>query len=168
MNKNNFSALLNRMGFTMIETIIVLVIIIIIVGISIPTFTIFIPNYRLKSAAQDLYGHMQTAKIEAIKKNGVTKMTFNTTNGTYKKADEDIIDLKKEYKGSVSYGRPDGTAYATYDGSPPELKFNSRGMTTNDSKGAVYLTNVKGNYYMVGTNPTGAILLRKWNGKEWE
>ena len=168
MNKHTGPAPLNPMGFTMIETFIVLVIIVIIIGISIPTFTVFIPNYRLKSAAQDLYGNMQSAKIAAIKKNGESSITFNTVNGTYKKADDEIIDLKKEYKGSVSYGRPDGTVYVTYTGSPPEVTFNSRGMTGNTSEGAIYLTNVKGNYYKVGTNPTGSIFFKKWNGKGWE
>ncbi len=168
MTGKKHSARFNRMGFTIIETIIVLVIIVIIVGISIPTFTVFIPNYRLKSAAQDLYGNMQTAKIEAIKKNGKSSMSFNPINGTYTKSDGEIINLKKEYKGSVYYGSPEGTGSVTYTGSAPGVTFNSRGMTDNTSEGAAYLTNVKNNYYKVGTNPTGTIFLKKWNGKDWE
>lgn len=156
----------NKKGFTLIETMIVIAIIAIMVSIAIPAFTLWIPNYRLKSAVQGLYSSLQSAKMVAIKTNGTSTIDFDVPNGTYTKADGTVINLNEVYKGSVSYGRPDaGVDVITY-GPPRQVEFNARGMT--DNPGWVYLKNNKDKYYRVGSYSSGVIMLKKWNGSNWE
>jgi type IV fimbrial biogenesis protein FimT len=56
-----------QQGFTMIELMITIVIISILVGLAIPGFSRWLPNYRLRGAARDLYSNLQLAKAGAIK-----------------------------------------------------------------------------------------------------
>jgi len=75
-------------GFTLIEVIIVVAIIGIMAAISIPAISSWLPNYRLKAAARELYSDMQKIKLEAIKKNtnvGIAFITvvFPATGGSY-------------------------------------------------------------------------------------
>jgi prepilin-type N-terminal cleavage/methylation domain-containing protein len=169
MNNFKYSFSAGVKGFTLIEIAIVLVIIFILSGIAIPVFSTLIPNYRLRSAAQELYSDFQAAKMDAIKKNNTSTLTFYPANGRYKKADGLIVDFNQEYNGAVLYGRPDPGSSVTYSGSPyPQITFNARGMTENHSAGSVFLKNKKGNYYQVGTYTSGVIILKKWNGSGWD
>jgi prepilin-type N-terminal cleavage/methylation domain-containing protein len=68
---------MNKKGFTLIEMIVVLGIIAIIAGIAIPNFSSWLPNYRIKSAAQELLSNFQLAKITAVKRNANCTITFS-------------------------------------------------------------------------------------------
>ena len=71
-------------GFTLMEIIVVVAIIGILTATAIPGFMVWLPNYKLKSAVQDLFSNMQTAKMEAIRANGNYTMSFSTAgNGSY-------------------------------------------------------------------------------------
>lgn len=168
MIKHSDIHLNHQKGFTMIETMVVLAIIVIVTAIAIPTYVTLLPNYRLKSAAQDLYSNLQSAKMQAIKKNNTSTVKFDISGGEYTKSDDTKVILNKVYKGSVSYGKPTSAPDETYAGTPPQVEFNARGMTNNTDDGWVYLTNNKGRYYEVGTFPSGVIMLKKWNGSDWE
>lgn len=148
---------------------IVLAIIVIITAIAIPTYVTLLPNYRLKRAAHDLHSSLLEAKMEAIKTRNPDKdkVIFDISGGQYEKPDGTVINLNDAYKGSVSYGRPDSGSNITYT-PQPEVTFNARGMTDNDTKGYVFLKNNKGKYYRVGTYPSGVIILEKWNGSDWK
>ncbi len=157
-------------GFTMIEVMIVIGIMAILAGIAIPGFSAWIPDYRLKSAVQDLYSNMQLAKMEAVKANNNRSISFGA--GSYTKADGTTVILS-EYGSGTQYGQ--GNASQTVDGeefgnfitySGDTVTFNSRGMGNNS--GYVYLTNTKNTAYAVGSLTSGVILLRKWDGTNWE
>jgi len=64
-------------GFTLIEVIVVIVIIGILSTIAFPMFSRWIPNYRLKGAAQELYSDLQKSKLHAIKTNRRVIFNFN-------------------------------------------------------------------------------------------
>ena len=75
-------------GFTVIEVIIVVVILAILTAIAIPNFISWLPNFRLKGAARDLYSTMQKVRLEAVKRNtdigiSFTTVTFPTEGGGY-------------------------------------------------------------------------------------
>ena len=59
-------------GVTLMEILVIMVILAALAAIAIPTFAVWLPNYRLKSAARDLYSNFQMAKMGAVNKNGVT------------------------------------------------------------------------------------------------
>ena len=65
-------------GFTLLETVIVLAILAIAVAIGIPNVISWLPNYRLKATARELYSNMQKAKSEALKRNCTVGITFST------------------------------------------------------------------------------------------
>jgi len=146
-------------GFTMVEVMVVIGIIAIAAGVAIPSISSFIPNYRVKSAAQDLYSNMQLAKMEAVKTNSSRTVTFNA-NG-YVKADSTIISFA-DY-GNVEYGRPDAGSNITYTGGA--VTFQPRGLA---QAGEVYISNDSGTSYYVGTFASGVVILRKWNGTSWQ
>ena len=56
-------------GFTLIELIITVAVIGILAGIGFPSIMKWVPNYKIKAAAQELNGNMQKARLDAIKTN---------------------------------------------------------------------------------------------------
>jgi len=69
-------------GFTLMELMATLAIITILAAIAYPSFTDMIERNRLKGAAEGLFGDMEFAKSEAIKRNEVITVT-TTTGGSW-------------------------------------------------------------------------------------
>jgi len=63
-------------GFTLIELVIVIVVLVILAAVSVPIFLSWLPEYRLRSAADDLYAHLQHAKMQAIRNNNNWAVQF--------------------------------------------------------------------------------------------
>jgi len=157
-------------GFTIVELVMAMAIMGIAVSVAIPGFSRWLPDYRLKSAATDLYTNLQLAKMRAVRDNSEWAIQFRTDfqayqvrygtglNGAY--SDPGGFGVEKtvilaNYKGGVCFGH--GTA---------TIIFSPRGMS--DSEGYVYVQNEKNAAYAVGALKTGFILMRKWTGAAWE
>jgi prepilin-type N-terminal cleavage/methylation domain-containing protein len=180
----------NSKGFTLIELLITCVVLAVLAGIAIPAFSLWMPNYKLKKAAMDIFSNLQSAKIQAIRANTRYGIFFNTGGGgSYRIVDcgpdgtcgtgDDLAPERTvnffEYdeNGDIRYGHGNSTAPigASFDDnitftSPNNwATFDSRGFSTN---GFVYIQNDQNTTYAIGTNTVGVIMLRKWSGASWE
>jgi prepilin-type N-terminal cleavage/methylation domain-containing protein len=185
----------NSRGFTLLELLTAIGIISILCLIAIPAFTSWLPDYRLKQAARELYSNLQRTKMGAIKANDSWGIKFDNSvkpgryliyslgpnrtwdNGAGDDVYENITINLSAYQG-VDYGH--GTAAKNVQGNPfgtgddisyktpnQVVVFTNRG--TVDNQGYVYLSNTNGTAYAVGTpNPGGVVVLKKFSGGSWK
>lgn len=156
-------------GFTFIEISIGIAIASIIIGMGLHNFSSWLPDYRLKIAAYDLYANLQWAKVNAIKSNAAWSVIFDDIHQQYSifsdKGVEKIVDLSK-YGNNLNFGHGsatigiDGTAISgndiTYNDN--SAVFDGRGFC---SAGYVYFQNDNNCCYGIGSKPTGVVILRK-------
>ena len=146
-----------KSGFTLIQLTIVIALLAILTAVGAPKFLSWLPKYRLKSAARDLYSNLHLAKMSAIKTNKNCRVKY------YKNPDRYTVDLLSktirlsDYRSGITFNGPNNQTFAV-----PTITFNSRG---SSNSGYAYLTN-SGNtaYYRVGPLTSGAIKLQKWGG----
>ena len=71
-------------GFTLLELMVTIVILCILLGLAIPGFSRWVPNYRLRGAARDLYSNFQLAKMTAVKDRARCGVLFDVANARYR------------------------------------------------------------------------------------
>jgi prepilin-type N-terminal cleavage/methylation domain-containing protein len=171
-------------GFSLLELLFVLCIAGILATIATPVFSTWIPDYRLRGIAKELYTDMHFAKMKSIKENDKYKIVFNTgVNDSYSfsKADgvieKTVLFNPDDSDSMVSFGYGEATKDATKTGGIPPadgvsytdnaVTFNPRGTGTS---GYVYLTNSKGASFAIGTLSSGVIYIKKWDrkSKSWK
>ncbi len=147
----------NRSGFTLMQLVLVMVLLAIVTAAGVPNFLSWLPKYRLKSAARDLYSNLQLAKMSAVRANTKCRVQY------FKNPDRYAIDLLNknirlsDYGSGIRFQGPNDQTFAV-----PVITFNSRG-TSNS--GYAYLTNSgKTAYYRVGPLTSGAVKLQRWSG----
>ncbi len=174
-----------KSGFTIIELIIVIVVLGILTAVGVPNFLSWLPKYRLRSAARDLYSNLQLAKLSAIKNNADWAIVFNTASDQYQMCSgqgpdnswggTDNIVVKTVVLNTYGSGVGYGHGNATPIGSPfgDEITFVNNVAVMNvrgtGNAGYVYLDNSSAaTSYGIGKRTNGLIVLRRWNGTDWK
>jgi len=174
-------------GFTIVELVVALAIMGIAVSAAIPGFSRWLPGYRLKSAATELYSNFHLAKMRAVRDNAQWAIYFDPNfdayqvrygtgvDGAYSDPGGFAVDktvILANYGTGICFGHGNATGDlgGGWDDDVTFLSntvvFNPRGMA--NAQGYVYLQNDKNATYAVGALTTGLILMRKWTGTAWE
>ena len=183
-------------GFTLVELMVTVGILFIVLHLStnvVMNTTAWLAHYRLRSAARELYFTMQKARMSAIRDNRDWAIVFDPVNAPYhyylcsdrggdgswsNRADNIIVQTVNlsAYKNGIIYGHGSATKNATTDGGSDfpddNVSFSNNVVTFNPSgrpstSGYCYLTNDQGSAYVVGAMSSGTIVVRKWNGSDW-
>lgn len=151
-----------KSGFTIIQLAIVISLLAVLMAVGVPNFLSWLPKYRLKTAARDLYSNLQLAKMAAIKTNGNCRVMYHKNPDQYSITVLNRTVVLKDYGSGVSFQGPSSETFAR-----AIITFNSRG-TSNS--GYAYLSNSKNTgYYRVGPLTSGVIKLQKWvGGSSWK
>jgi len=168
-------------GFTLAELMTVIAIIAILAGIVAPNLIGWLPNYRLRSAARDVYSNFQKAKLTAIKEHCNCTVTFNQPVGStnydyvvFVDSDNDmeydageqiiarvVLASYSNVRFDKSEGGGDGLAFSTNDDGLPSIAFRSNGLTRNNGggfgSGTVHLTNTTNRKTSIVISPAGNI-----------
>ncbi len=176
-------------GFTFLELATIVIIMAVMATIAIPTFSVWLPNYKLRSAARDLYSNLQMAKLGAVKQNKEWAVVFDQGGDKYHVCSDDGAndvwdgpDVDDNCERTVNLGDYDDIDFGhanlnsdilgnTFSGGDDIYYANDFvvfGPRGTSERGYVYLQNAKNTVYGVGTRPSGVIHLRKWTGSIWE
>ena len=170
--------MMKRAGFTLMELIMVILIMMLIAGIAIPTFSRWLPNYRLRAAARDIFSHFQLAKITSIKKNTTCAVTFRQAVGgttfdyvLYVDSDRDVcydageevlltvlLETYRDVDFDTGLGGGDGISFDNNADTLPSVGFLSNGLATGG--GSVFLINPNGRQNQVDVSAAGNISLQ--------
>lgn len=168
-------------GFSLVELVTIIAIIGIAAAIAIPNFISWLPNYRLKSATQDLFSNFQLAKMTAIQRNRNCTVVFNQTvagtafdyvvfidiNGNVEfDAGEPVItrQLLTAYPGvdfDTTQGGGDGLTFLDNDDGNAAITFRPNAVPTDNNggvaNGSAFFTNTNGRVNSVVVNIAGSI-----------
>ena len=164
-------------GFTTVELLIAIIIMAVVAAIAIPNFIQWLPNYRLRSASQDLLSNFQKAKLAAVKHNVNVAVCFLSDNSGYEafldpnanyvNDGEEVVAQAAwaDYKSLVV-----NLAYNTFDttvGGRPCMAFQPTGIPVDGSAGGfasvpsreAQISNTNGRSTKVGVSPAGSVVL---------
>jgi type IV fimbrial biogenesis protein FimT len=101
-------------GYNLLELLVTLAIVAILASIAAPSFSVFIENQRVRSAANDLMATMNLARSEAVTRNAsitVSEATGGWSNGWIVKAGATVLQSDDSVGGVVITGSVSSFSY---------------------------------------------------------
>jgi type IV fimbrial biogenesis protein FimT len=135
-------------GFTITELMITIAIIAILASVAIPNFIAWLPNYRLKSGAEEIQSALQLTRTTAIKENATARVSFDTANETYRAS----IGGQTIRRGRMPAGIDINSALF---GGGTFVEFDSQGTAINNTHGTAQVRNNSGRTKTVRVYITG-------------
>jgi prepilin-type N-terminal cleavage/methylation domain-containing protein len=181
-------------GVTLIELVVAMAIMALVSGLAGGTFFHWLPRYRLKRAATDLFATLQRAKMLAVRNGGECAVVFDADVGTYylvssgadrrydgrDSTGDDRVEKRvrlSDYGSGIAFGHGDAVCNATTrsdSGFPADhvsfagntALFTGEGMTRR--MGYVYLANDhNGTVAVAAPTMAGTVRLLGWDGERW-
>ncbi|MEW6671452.1 MAG: GspH/FimT family pseudopilin [Thermodesulfobacteriota bacterium] len=164
-------------GFTIVELLIIIALMATVTAIAIPNFIQWLPNYRLRSASQDLLSNFQKAKLASVKNNTNVAVCFKSDNSGYTAFVDTNINYAndgEEVVADVSWAGYKSLvvslAFNTFDttmGGRPCMAFQPTGIPVDGSAGGfasvpsreVQISNTNGRSTKVVVSPAGSVYL---------
>lgn len=108
-------------GFTIVELLVVIALIATMAAIAVPNFISWLPDYRLRSAAQDLLSNFQKVKMAAVKHNVNAAVCFKADNSGYTA----FLDPNANYVQDAGEEAVTDVAWADYKSLVVTLAYNT-------------------------------------------
>ncbi len=132
-------------GYTLIEVMTVIGIIAIVCGIVVPNVLGWLPKYRLRSGAEEIQSALQLARLDAVKRNTETIVTFDTANHTY------LTSISGQ---TIKSGNmPSGITIDDVTNPSSQVKFNGRGLASTST--SILVKNIQGETKTITVNIVG-------------
>lgn len=153
-------------GFTLLELIIAVTVFGVLVAVGLPLLTDVTKNSGLRASAQELYGHFQRAKSEAVKRNRPVAIVFAA--GDHAKSyqvfvdddDDHVLDAGEELLAEVNLEQNIEFSPAVNFAGNNLAGFNVQGRPSGGAGSAVLVNTVTGNSIRLTGSISGYVHLQ--------
>jgi Tfp pilus assembly protein FimT len=118
-------------GFSLHELMVIIGILAIVCAIAMPNLIGWLPKYRMSSAARELLGAMEFARLTAVRQNAEVVVSFNYANETYQATVGGVALRSWKMPAGADLKQPSAQALGA------SVRFNNQGMPVDGSGNAV-------------------------------